>query len=671
MSKQANWIQSIAPYAKQASLQTGMSAELMLAQAAQETGWGQKVLSGTNNIFNIKADASWTGETKTFQVPEYINGKVVTVEATFRSYASVEDAFVDRVNFLKSNPRYAKSGLFDEGTLGNPDAEARALQKAGYATDPEYATNLMKVANGPTMQSALNSSSVITPNPSPAGDSVDADLPDGTRVVSTSTTVNGQTTVTAQLLDKDGHVLLSANAGQTMERDPETGIVQVRTGTSDQVQQYDPATSEVSNALKTGSDAAQVYENLLDAFSNPQVPTDKGVQVTDASGGLPDTSAHVSTNTFSNYLDGQGSSLTTKQQDALTTQIDQLNLGGEGDLSFYSLPGGGVLIANADGDIVGEIIRAESGDLNLRATGLDADGNTVDVNNHISEHGRSLPEGQYNAQVQQQATAMFNSLTAVNNWEHLSDLGKLSALVNLYNATDKLGEAFGATGDNLPGDLGAAAGWLSLAQGIQSGDNLIIANGINVVSDGALDSAMNEAFGSTAAGESVPYLSYALAIRNFADNPEQAILTGAGTYAGEALGAAMAGPIGAAIGGAVGGMVAGAIGDALGMGEDKPPPAVGAAHFSWDANGNIQHTIDSNQSGGGDAANSVAAGVLHMLEQVLKAINDKNTDLADDVAINPYCLPTISFYGEWGGARMANNLGENFASNDSCMRSVA
>jgi hypothetical protein len=114
----------------------------------------------------------------------------------------------------------------------------------------------------------------------------------------------------------------------------------------------------------------------------------------------------------------------------------------------------------------------------------------------------------------------------------------------------------------------------------------------------------------------------------------------------------MAGPIGAAIGGAVGGMVAGAIGDALGMGEDKPPPAVGAAHFSWDANGNIQHTIDSNQSGGGDAANSVAAGVLHMLEQVLKVINDKNTDLADDVAINPYCLPTISFYGEWGGARM-------------------
>jgi hypothetical protein len=473
MSKQTDWIQSIAPYAKQASLQTGMSAELMLAQAAQETGWGQKVLSGTNNIFNIKADASWTGETKTFQVPEFINGKVVTVEATFRSYASVEDAFVDRVNFLKSNPRYAKSGLFDEGTLGNPDAEARALQKAGYATDPEYATNLMKVANGPTMQSALNSSSVTTPTPGPAGDSVDANLPDGTRVVSKSTTVNGQTTVTTQLLDKEGHVLLSAGAGQTMERDPDTGIVQVRTGTSDQVQQYDPATGEASNALRTGSDAAHIYESLLDVFSNPQTPTDKGVQVADAGGGLPDTAAHTNTNTFTNFLGAQGKSLTPAQQSALANQIDKLNLGGEGDLSFYSLPNGGALIANADGDIVGEINRSASGNLNLKASGIDADGNSVQVNQHIDSAGTTLTDTQYTkAQTQQvlgdinQGLDLFNALSNIQNWSQLSDVGKLSAVVG----------------------------------------------------------AMNQAFGNTATGEAAPYLSYALAIRNFSDNPEQAML---------------------------------------------------------------------------------------------------------------------------------------------------
>jgi hypothetical protein len=47
--------------------------------------------------------------------------------------------------------------------------------------------------------------------------------------------------------------------------------------------------------------------------------------------------------------------------------------------------------------------------------------------------------------------------------------------------------------------------------------------------------AMNQAFGTTAAGEAVPYLSYALIIRNFEDNPEQAMLTDAGTYVGEAV----------------------------------------------------------------------------------------------------------------------------------------
>lgn len=47
-------------------------------------------------------------------------------------------------------------------------------------------------------------------------------------------------------------------------------------------------------------------------------------------------------------------------------------------------------------------------------------------------------------------------------------------------------------------------------------------NSLNTISDGALDSAMNQAFGNTAAGEAVPYLSYALSGHNSSDNPEQA-----------------------------------------------------------------------------------------------------------------------------------------------------
>jgi hypothetical protein len=85
----------------------------------------------------------------------------------------------------------------------------------------------------------------------------------------------------------------------------DTGIVQVRTGTSDHVQQFDPATGEVSEALRTGSDAAEVYESLLDVLSNPQVSPGESEQFVDASGGLHETSRQAMGSVFSNYLEKQ------------------------------------------------------------------------------------------------------------------------------------------------------------------------------------------------------------------------------------------------------------------------------------------------------------------------------------------------------------------------------
>ena len=144
-----------------------MSKELILAQAAEETGWGKHVLPGTNNIFNIKASPDWHGPTKTFNVWEIENGKKVWKDQDFRVYGSAEEALLDRVKFLKENSRYAKAGLFDEGTKGHVDKEAAALQKAGYATDPNYAKQLVAVANSPTMQRAIQHAQQTTPGQSP------------------------------------------------------------------------------------------------------------------------------------------------------------------------------------------------------------------------------------------------------------------------------------------------------------------------------------------------------------------------------------------------------------------------------------------------------------------------------------------------------------------------
>ncbi len=392
------------------------------------------------------------------------------------------------------------------------------------------------------------------------------------------------------------------------------------------------------------SGAKEVNDALVDAFSNPQAPTDKGVQVADANGGLPDTSTPANPNTFTHFLDAQGSTLSPAQQNALATQLDKLNLGGEGDLSFYSLPNGGALIANADGDIVGEIVHSNSGNLNLRATGIDTDGNTVEVNNHIGEGGDVQTQDQYTkAQTQQvlgdinQGLDLFNALSNIQNWSQLSDVGKLSAVVGLYNAIDGLGAAFSGTGNNLPGDLGAAAGWLSLAQGLQSGDGFVIAAGLNSVSDQALDGALNSAFGSTG----VPYVSIALALHNFEDNPAQSIGTLVGMYFG--------GPLGGAIGGFIGGFLGGMFGD------DDIPMQEGLAHAQWDDSGHTQVVTTQNAEGGGATANSWMNGLVGGLQTQLNTYNSQH-GLSNGMGLDlvPNLLPSVGFKYDPDGFNLAN-----------------
>lgn len=155
MGNKEEFIANLYPAAMRVSRQTGMSAELILAQAALETGWGEKVLPGTNNIFNIKDSPGWHGESRTFNVWEIEHGRKVWKDQDFRVYGSIDEALTDRVQFLRENGRYARAGLFNEGTLGNLEREANALQRAGYATDPHYAQQLSAVFNGPTMRRGI------------------------------------------------------------------------------------------------------------------------------------------------------------------------------------------------------------------------------------------------------------------------------------------------------------------------------------------------------------------------------------------------------------------------------------------------------------------------------------------------------------------------------------
>jgi len=135
------FINLLLPAAQRIHRDAGIPASFTLAQAALESGWGSRAPG--NNLFGIKADRSWKGKTVDVPTHEYVAGKRVNIVAKFRAYATLDDCIADRAKFFKVNPRYA--ACFQEVT---GEAWARAAQKAGYATDPKYAENLIAVMRG-------------------------------------------------------------------------------------------------------------------------------------------------------------------------------------------------------------------------------------------------------------------------------------------------------------------------------------------------------------------------------------------------------------------------------------------------------------------------------------------------------------------------------------------
>ncbi|MTW20714.1 flagellar assembly peptidoglycan hydrolase FlgJ [Allochromatium palmeri] len=133
------------PYAEQAAEILGMDTSVLLAQSALETGWGKHIPRRANgnssfNLFGIKADRSWKGDSVGVGTLEYRNGVAQREQAKFRAYETPADSFVDYVAFLKRNPRYGEA-------LNSRTGEEfiRGLQKAGYATDPRYANKILGI----------------------------------------------------------------------------------------------------------------------------------------------------------------------------------------------------------------------------------------------------------------------------------------------------------------------------------------------------------------------------------------------------------------------------------------------------------------------------------------------------------------------------------------------
>lgn len=149
------FVEKLLPLADKVSGELGVDPRVLLAQAALETGWGKHMVRSTdgmnsNNLFNIKADTRWQGDSAQVSTLEYKDGVAQRERAFFRSYDSYEDSFRDYVDFLKASPRYRLA----LDSAADPYDYVRQLQEAGYATDPKYAEKIKNIFDGELLASS-------------------------------------------------------------------------------------------------------------------------------------------------------------------------------------------------------------------------------------------------------------------------------------------------------------------------------------------------------------------------------------------------------------------------------------------------------------------------------------------------------------------------------------
>ncbi len=152
------FIKDLWPHAQRAADVLGTRPEVLISQAALETGWGKHMVRGTDdsnsfNLFGIKADAGWKGDRTVTETVEFRDGLMRKERATFRAYDSLGDSMQDYVKFLQANPRYQQA----LEKAADAPAFTRELAAAGYATDPDYSGKINRIMDSQRLRDAIGS----------------------------------------------------------------------------------------------------------------------------------------------------------------------------------------------------------------------------------------------------------------------------------------------------------------------------------------------------------------------------------------------------------------------------------------------------------------------------------------------------------------------------------
>jgi flagellar protein FlgJ len=152
----AEFVDQVMPAIRRAATALDVNPLGLLAQAALETGWGQRMArtadgSSSFNLFGVKAGDEWKGARVVADTVEFGNGVATPRRTAFRAYGSIEESVSDFANLLKKSPRYRDA----IAAGGDAHAYIDRMGKSGYATDPEYANKLNQILNSGMLRAAL------------------------------------------------------------------------------------------------------------------------------------------------------------------------------------------------------------------------------------------------------------------------------------------------------------------------------------------------------------------------------------------------------------------------------------------------------------------------------------------------------------------------------------
>ena len=152
-----DFIDTLWPITQRVANDMNVEPKAIMAQAALETGWGKHIIHQTgggnsHNLFGIKADRRWSGEVAKVSTLEYRDGLAKKELAPFRVYDSYESSLKDYAQFIQGSDRYQGAVKNGQSIKGYSEG----LQEAGYATDPNYAKKIQRIAGGELLNLAIN-----------------------------------------------------------------------------------------------------------------------------------------------------------------------------------------------------------------------------------------------------------------------------------------------------------------------------------------------------------------------------------------------------------------------------------------------------------------------------------------------------------------------------------